>query len=45
MVLSEGEGKQRVVEVGKGKETSMVAEVRSTRDKEVPGEKEKDFVG
>jgi hypothetical protein len=45
MVLSEGEGKQRVVEVGKGKETSIVPEVRSTSDKEVPGEKEKDFVG
>ena len=44
-MLSEGEGKQRVVERGRGKETSMVPEVRSTRDKELPGKKEKDFVG
>jgi hypothetical protein len=44
-VLSEGEGKQSVVEGGKGKETSLVSEVRSTRDKEVPAIKEKDFVG
>ena len=45
MKLSEGEGMQRIVQGGKDKETSMVSEVVSTRDMEVPGTKEKVFVG
>ena len=45
MVLSEVEGKQRVVEGGRGKETSMVPEVVSKRDREEPAIKEKYFVG